>query len=275
VTLAAIEELLFGLITAPEGVADGLARARLSARDLEAVVDGDARRSAVGRLDIYANMYFFRILDVLRADYPKLLQALGDDGFHNLATDYLLACPSRHPSIRNVGARLPQFLDGRGTLTAPPAPPSFGGAPSWHADLARLEWARQDVFDAADAAPLTVEALREIAADDFARLAIALVPAHRRLELGHTVDDYWSDGEAPRAEARTLIVWREGTDVYHRPVDAREAEALALVADGALFGHVCELVCGRVSDGEDPALVAAGLLGRWASDGLIARSERS
>ena len=70
----------------------------------------DAKLSAVDRLDVYANMYFFRMLDVLRDDYAKVVAVVGDDAFHNLVTDYLVACRPAHPSLREVGARLPGFL---------------------------------------------------------------------------------------------------------------------------------------------------------------------
>src|SRR4029077_19404566 len=99
---------------------------------IEAAIVGDERASAIERLDVYANMYFFRILDALRGDYPKVLAVVGDDAFHNLATDYLQAHPSRHPSLRFVGAALPAFL--RGHALAGPRP--------WLPGLAPLEWAR-------------------------------------------------------------------------------------------------------------------------------------
>ena len=70
--LAALQKLFHGLATAPEGVEPGLAQLGLTASDLSAVIAGDERLSAIERLDIYANMYFFRLLDVLRDDFPKL-----------------------------------------------------------------------------------------------------------------------------------------------------------------------------------------------------------
>src|SRR4029079_11977422 len=98
---------------------------------------GDARRSAVGRLDIYSNMYFFRLLEILQGDHPALLAALGEERFHNLVTDYLQAHPSDNPSVRHVSRHLPEFLAG-------------GSWPEWLVELARLEQARLGCFDAPD-----------------------------------------------------------------------------------------------------------------------------
>jgi hypothetical protein len=109
-SLAEIQERFYALVTAPEGVGKALVERGLAPEDLARMVVGDARLGAVARLDVYANMYFFRILDVLREAYPKLTAAVGDSAFHDLITDYLLACPPAHPSVAHAGDRLPQFL---------------------------------------------------------------------------------------------------------------------------------------------------------------------
>jgi hypothetical protein len=261
-TLREIEAAFFGLLTAPEDVARTLAATGRSAADVEALIVGDGRRSAVARLDLYANMYFFRLLDALAEDFATLRALLGADRFHNLVTDYLQAYPSEHPSLRQLGARLPAFLDGR--------------APPWHAELARLEWARLQVFDAPDAAPLTLEALRALAPEAFAALPLRTVPAHARLRLRFAVDEPWqavADGRVPAdpPEApRTLLVWRQDLTVYHRALDAEEDAALdALAGDGLGFGALCELLAPDRPD-EEAAQRAFLLLSRWVDHGLVA-----
>src|SRR5204862_3776547 len=111
--VARTESLFWALITAPEGVRPGLdamvGRGVAAPGDLDGMIDGGAKMTPAERLDIYANMYFFRLLDCLKEDFPKLLEALGAGRFHHLLTDYLLAWPSAHPSRRCVGARLPGF----------------------------------------------------------------------------------------------------------------------------------------------------------------------
>ena len=69
-----VESLLYRLITAPSGVAEGLAQEKsLAHGGLARVIAGDDRLSAEERVDIYANMYFYRILDVLKEDFPATL----------------------------------------------------------------------------------------------------------------------------------------------------------------------------------------------------------
>src|SRR5258707_11424315 len=111
VPLKQLQNLLYRLITPDCGVAQGLAsERRMPAGGLDAIVLGDDRLSAEERVDIYANMYFYRLLDVLKEDFPATLRVLGDDNFHNLATGYLLEYPPTEPSVMYCGRNLAAFL---------------------------------------------------------------------------------------------------------------------------------------------------------------------
>ena len=260
------EELFWKLITAPEGVADGLRRIDMKSDDLARVIAGDARLDAVQRLDIYANMYFWRLLDILRGDFSALVAAVGDDVFHNLVTDYLLASPSTHPSVRNVGARLADFL----------AQQPLAAERPWLVELGRLERARIELFDGPDAEPLTLDDLRARAPDEFVTLPLPLVPSHRFLDVGHAVDDVWRAAEddrpiePPAAGPCTLLVWRQDVTVYHRRLDERERDALVRARDGAPFGVICDRLAESMPV-EEAGPAAFQLLARWVGDGIIAR----
>jgi hypothetical protein len=260
------EELFWRLITAPEGVGDGLRRIDMKPAALGRVIAGDARLDAVQRLDIYANMYFWRLLDILRGDFSAVVAAVGDDVFHNLVTDYLLACPSQHPSVRNVGARLADFLGKQPLATERP----------WLVELARLERARIELFDGPDAVPLTLDELRTRAPEEFVALPLPLVPSLLFLDVEHAVDDVWRAAEneqpiePPAAGARTLLVWRQEVTVYHRGLEPLERDALLRAREGASFGVVCDLLAESMPvDEAGPA--AFQLLARWVGDGIIAR----
>jgi hypothetical protein len=273
--LAELQRLFFELVTAPEGVARELQKRDLPAARVEAAIAGDARASAVERLDVYGHMYFFRILDVLRGDYPKVLAVVGDDAFHNLTTDYLQAHPSRHPSLRFAGAALPGVVRDHG----------LAGQRPWLAELAALEWARVDVFDRADAAPLAREAVAALPPDGFASLALRPVPAVALVPAAFLVEETWrgvehggeaaAPGRAP--EDHALLVWRRGVTVHHRPVAGRERRALGALTSGAIstFGALCAaLTDGTLDrlDDDQAASAAVGLLGAWLADEILAAS---
>jgi hypothetical protein len=253
-TLRETQRRFFELITAPEDVARTLEKRGIAASYVEEIVNSDEKRSALGRLDIYAHMYFFRLLEILQADHPALAAALGEDGFHNLATDYLLAHPSDDPSVRHMSRHLPEFLDARS---------------AWLAELARLEQARLFCFDAAEAEPLALDELQGL---DVASLPIRLVPASRRLSCRFAVDECWAqadEGQAvdePAEAPRTLLVWRQGVEVFHRALDGDEVPLL----DCPSFGLVCEQLA-AAQEPEAAAARAFALLARWVSDGVIVR----
>ena len=269
-SLRQTEEVFWKLITAPEGVAAGLRQIDMKSDDLAGMIAGDARLDAVQRLDIYANMYFWRLLDILRGDFSAVAAAVGDDAFHNLVTDYLLACPSAHPSVRNVGARFADFI----------AKQPLGIERPWLVELARLERARIELFDGPDAEPLTLDELRTRAPEDFVTLPLPLVPSHQLLDVSHAVDDVWraaeneerdaSPLEPPAVERCTLFVWRQDVTVYHRRLDDRERDALVRARDGAPFGVICDRLAEAMPI-EEAGPAAFQLLARWVGDGIIAR----
>ena len=252
------------LVTAREDVAAIVARLPSARAAVEELVVGDARLSAVDRLDIYARMYFVRIHDVLVEELPRTAALLGGEAFHGLVTDYLQACPPNQPSLREVGARLPAFLATHACAAERP----------WLADLARLERARLEVFDGPDAAPLRLTALRAVAPERFGALRLRLVPSHRLLDNRSAIAAVWRGEDPnevpPRAEPETLIVWRREATVYHRVADGDEVRWLPRLAtaEGVLFGELCAGLGTNLSD-EAAAARAFELLARWAAEELI------
>ena len=91
---------------------------------------------------------------------------------------------------------------------------------------------------------------------------LQLIPALRLLELEHDVGQLW-DESAKTAGPRQIrvVVWRSGFDVFHVQVDADEARAVQVAADGAAVGEIC----GVFGD----AARAADVLQGWLAEGWI------
>ena len=201
------------------------------------------------RVHIYAGMYFWRIVEALREDFPKVATVLGADGFAELVRGYIAAHPSTEPSIRHVGRALPDFLGGY--------------QPAYLADLARLESMRLHVFDAPDAAPLTAADLRRVAVEEWPDLRFTVVPACAHLVTAWPVHRLWADPTTALAPARSALrVWREGFIVFHVAMDPVEEQAFDRLVAGEAFAAICE--------GFDDPAAAAALLLRWVEDGIIA-----
>jgi hypothetical protein len=304
--LAEVQAHLYDLITAPEGAGKRLAELGRAPRDLEAIVRSSVRSSvqlsAVERVDVYANMYFFRILEVLADEYAKIVTLVGGDAFHNLVTDYLLACRPAHPSLREVGARLPAYLAHHPLTEARP----------WLSELARLERTRLELFDGPDAETLTLDSVRAMPPEALPELPLRAIPCQAVVRVEYAIAPLWraleaisdethadegraneartapahsdvdpdagsSEGrpqrdhrpEDPSRSAETILVWRQAFNVFHRVLDPDEVACLSLVEAGATFAAVCE----RLSEGraaEAAAQRAFELLSRWLSDGVLA-----
>lgn len=259
-SLAAVQRGLLGLITGRE--MGGITPAASS------LVHGDARASAAARLHVYQHMYVARMVEALESQFPRLARLRGPDDFAELVHAYIACEPSTNPSLRFVGERLPDWLE----LRRPSTP--------WLADLARLEWARADVFDAADEPLMTTEELRAWPADELGSLPLGLVAAHELVIVDYAIGDYWDaigrpdgPGEGPAAEAddragESLLVWRQGSAVYHRAVDARELAALERLADGTTFGALCEALLGHLP-AEGATRQAFAWLSTWIADEIL------
>ena len=264
-TLDQTQQLFWKLITAPEGVAAGRAALDPSERALaEDLVCADARLSAVERLDIYADMYFYRIRDCLKEDFGAVCAVVGEAAFHNLTTDYLLVHPSTHFSLRYVGRHLPKFVRGHALIERWP----------FLADLAALEWAIMEAFDAPDAEPITPAALTAIPPQRWAELRFHVTPSLKLLRLDWPVHEVWTQTQRQeevgyvRAHQTVIRVWRQDFRVFHRSIDLTEAAALDALASGATFGDICEPIAAAVGDAAAVER-AAGFLRDWLADGLL------
>jgi hypothetical protein len=283
--LRGVEELFWKLITAPEGVVRGAAELHregsLESEDLSFLVPPNDRLGSAEQLDIYADMYFHRLHDCLAEDFPVLVARLGGARFHNLVTDYLLAHAPTHFSLRELGRALPGFLESHALERELPA----------LADLARLEWARADVFDDADAVPLSREQVLEVGASEPEKSTLALIPAARLLRLDTSVLPLWkrvdagegedaSSSAGPRGETGAVRVWRKDFAIFHRSMQPDEERCLeALASGGASLADLGELLSGaEPPDVAEPQLAQrfAALLDLWSQDEILTlRTERN
>ncbi|MBI2393222.1 MAG: putative DNA-binding domain-containing protein [Deltaproteobacteria bacterium] len=236
------------------------------AGDLLELIEGDDSFPADARLAVYARMYVDRLVDALSEDYPKVRVVLGDEAFVAAAERYLHAYPPHHPSIRFAGDRFPAFLAGDD-----PRP--------WLPELARLELARLDVFDAADDTPLRLDDVRAMDPTAFAQRVLRWVRAHAIVEVAWSIDETWraiEEAEATRAfdfvppapEPRTILVFRQGVVVRHRALDREEARALVAACGGIAFGDLCEALA-REHSADEARELAFEWMGRWLACELL------
>lgn len=265
-------------------------------------VTGTAKVGTETRLAIYYDAYRLRLLEALTSNYPVLRAWIGDEEFEELGIAYLTAHPSRHFSIRYFGHQLPAFL----AATKPWADKPY------LAEMASLEWALSEVFDAENGPVMGIEDMAGIPAQAWPAMRLRLHPAMRRLDLRWDVPTIWksvnqhlaaekstdscrgetsatpsaekaqheetavADVPAPQAGdyPQAWLVWRQDLKTWFRSLPVDEAWALDAACKGENFATICEGLCEWI-DAPNVALHAAGLIKLWITDGIVSSIDTS
>jgi hypothetical protein len=69
------------------------------------------RLSSFERLEIYNRQYRFRLISAVSEDFPALNALLGSDRFDSVILAFLADNPSTSWTLRDLGAKLPAFLE--------------------------------------------------------------------------------------------------------------------------------------------------------------------
>lgn len=246
---------------------DEMQRAILAGDDtvLGRIADGPREPRGV-LLGVYRDAYVLRLAEVLRNDHGLLHAYLGDEGFDDMARAYIAATPSRSPNARWFSRALPDFL----AATEP-----YRSHPEI-AELAAIEKALNDAFDACDAALLDLARLAEIEPGDWPALTFTPHPSARVLTLATNALDIWTalsaGAEPPQAapleSALSVIVWRADETPRIRAMSVEEAMMWREAVKGVRFSVLCELLA-TFDDPETAATRAASHLQGWLAAGLL------
>jgi hypothetical protein len=212
------------------------------------------RLSSFERLEIYNRQYWFRLISAVSEDFPTLNALLGSKRFDPLILSYLNENPSTSWTLRDLGAKLPSFLEAHPELT--------GRRHRLAVDVARLEWAYVDAFDRKHRTPLTTEEAQAIGPESRLSLQTYL----QLLELSYPVDSLVLAAKkrapeaeivssaASRRESQTrlklptmrrervwLAVHRFDDSVYYRRIDRETFLLLSALCSGATVSKAVAL----------------------------------
>lgn len=222
---------------------------------LDTVVVGGAL-SPQSRVEIYAEMYWLRMRDTLRADFPATVRQMGEEAFDVAAAKYVQQFPSTHFSLGSLGRQFADFLY---SLS-----PQVSGA---IADLAAFEWARGQAFIAIDGPTLSLAEFATVAQSRFAEARLQLDTSVRLLTLKHDVRPALDAALPLELEPRAAhwVVWRKDLVVFHAEIAENELRALQLAAASAPLPDLCECFV----DAADPVTAAFQAIGSWVTEGMV------
>ena len=274
------------VITDPAGVQAGLASeaARqyigISDDDLEQVVTRSHSLTAAGRLAIYSHSYFARLQECLRAEFPVLLHALGEQLFNFFTFEYLKVYPSRSYTLNHLGENFPRYLaETRPDLDAP-----LNARESWPdfiIDLATLERAFSEIFDGPgveDRQILDAGQLLTIGQLHEARLLP--VVCLKLLSFRYPISQYFravrnrEDPALPQATDTFLAMTRRNYTVLIHELTGQQYDLLrALVAGQSLNQGVDALAKTTGDDSQNLIPTALDWIEDWANKGFFAGFE--
>lgn len=203
--LATLQRWFQSVITHPDGLHTGaaaseaLSLAPLSRGDLERIVTRSENLTAGERIAIYANAYYARLIECMGDTFPVLKATLGQPAFSGFVFAYLQEFPSRSYTLGKLGEHFVRFLEttrpddefddarNRGELPA--------GWPDFLIDLARLEWAIAEVFDAPGTErmeTLTSITSAELEINDLDAVRVKLAPNLRLISTRFPVNDFYT-----------------------------------------------------------------------------------
>ncbi len=180
-------------------------------------------------MEIYREQFFLRHEGAIREDFGALARLLGDESFDALARAYLAAHPPRSFSLRDLGAALPAFLTDAAAR-----------------DLARVEWAFVEVFDAPSRPPLTAKDLGAVAPHEWPSLRLALQPYVKLLSLTYAAHDYRlairrGEDAVLTARASFVAVYRGPESLHCLDLEPAGYALLEALASGYALGEACEI----------------------------------
>lgn len=266
-SLASVQRALAHLLRGATSIAADAESSALA----EEIASGSERLSPAMQLDIYREQFFLRHSGILREDFRSLAHLLGDEAFEALARAYLQAFPPRTFTLRDLGSDLARFV-----TTAPP-----WADDALLADLARIEWAFVEAFDAPSASALDLATVASVPEDAWPSSRVVLQPSVQLLSLGHAAHDYRlairNDEPVagpPEVRASYVVVFRGPTALQCMDLEAEAHALLDELARGTPLGEACERVAASSGAAEEVFQEKVGAwFQQWTALGFISRVE--
>lgn len=253
-----------------------LALAELQAAVRDTVLGGDAARlrgvvagdrlGHARRLQVYRNNTTILLSAALAVNFPVVQALVGEAFFSALAKRFLRLHPPRSSCLFEYGADFANFIAGD-----PQA-----ATVAYLADVARLDWAMDEVVHAADAQVLDTGALAGVGASDYGRIAFTPHPALRLINSDFPIHAIWALHQ-PGADlgagvnlgsgGEAVMVTRPGQDVVLTVLPADGLDFTRHLSMGMPLGDAFA-AAQHANEAFNPAQTISTLLGQGAFAGF-------
>lgn len=272
-----IERWLQALFTDADGIYAGLRHGDAgkilpyTTENLESLVLPSKQLSSLERLSIYGNMYFSRLIEVMAEEFPTVQHLLSNELFGKIVTDYVTRYPSTHYSLTWLGRGFPAYL-ADDAIDLPEH--------EFAADVAMVERAMEDVFDAPHVEPIRFEDLAAIPTERWSDIHLKTIPALCLMQLQYPVNKYITavrekyQVNIPASAPANVAVYRHNYRVWRVDLDAQRFALLSALQRGESLGASLELVAEL--PGIDPVRLTESVgtwFQEWTKDGLFCEAK--
>lgn len=257
-----VQRWMLDVITHPDGVVAGAVSTEndstnaLAGRKPHAIVGRSKALTSRERVEIYGNMYFWRLQDCLDGDFQSVKYAVGDVEFADLTKAYLVKHPSRYYNLNRLGSDFPTFL--RAQKDHPHR--------IFISELAELERAIEVVFDAPRASSIRRSTIQRIPPEAWPQTHIEFIPAFSLHAFTHPINSFVDAvrkdaGPSMPARQKTWVaVYRKNHSVWRMDLNRQQFVILRALKSGHTVGEALE--AGLVVPGTDLNVIA-GQIASW------------
>ena len=187
----------------------------LSLRDVQRSFAHDLREGTAGALgphvgagafpgerllQVYRNNTYLSLTEALQSSYPVIAHLVGEGFFKYLAHAFIDRHPPTEGTLVRFGAQLAQFIEQFDQAKQLP----------YLADVARLEWAWDEVFHEAEHPPFDPASIAEIPSERYGDLRFRLHPATRLLQSQWPIASIWAADQEDWEGDQTIDLSRGG-----------------------------------------------------------------
>jgi len=232
--------------------------------DIVEQIESDPKHSAKQRMTFYGNAYVLRLKEALMTDYEVLHSYLGDEHFENLMQCYIQKYPSQHTSLRYFGQHMIELTEQQQPYNQLPEV----------AEIAKIEQAFANSFDAADCSCVSLNQLAELKPEAWASLtlrfnnAVQLVPQHyNSFQIWQALNNEEHPPEK-QPDDTTWLIYRQELVSRYRALEPAELSALTIAMSSGNFSELCEALLEHFSEEETPQHAVA-YLQQWINDQMV------
>lgn len=277
--LGMMQRWFHAVITHPDGVTAGAGAAEGGEEMIDAHLTRSQALDAAGRLSVYADAYFARLIECMGEVFPMMRKFLGEETFDSFAFDYLKEMPSRSYTLHHLGRHFADWMEKsrpRAEAEAGVAPVSAG--PDWPellVDLARFEWAIYETFDGPGMegqSPLNADDLLDLPPAEWDDVRLKPAPCLSVLTSRFPVNAFYTalrhaaEGEdvtPPEAQRAWIALNRRKYIVQRYDLTQPQHDLLHAVLNGKPLGEALDAAA-NVWPGSDTELGPA--LRQWFRD---------